>query len=167
MKFLKSAIIFGSIFFIVASIIYLVIAEVFHHPYPLGALYRMFLYHWEHPYQYILVVSIIYGILATIWSYYFYGLKTWKRFLSIIGLLVLTIIISSVPCGVLWVIHDAQAGYFPETSYFIKNLLWGAKTGLYVGWLVVVLSIPYNLIMLIFGIVITNKVSNFIFKNKD
>jgi hypothetical protein len=165
MKFFKSAIIFGVIFFAIASIVYFVIAEIFNHPYPLGALYRMFLYHWVHPYQYILVVSIVYGILATIWYYYFYELKTWKKYLSIVGLLVITVAISSIPCGVLWVIHDAQAGFFPETSYFVKNLFWGAKTGLYLGWFIVALSIPYNIIMCVWGIIMTEKISNFIFKN--
>ncbi|MGL4399648.1 MAG: hypothetical protein ACRCXD_07245, partial [Luteolibacter sp.] len=29
-----------------------------------GALYRMFLYHWEHPLQYIALISIVYATTA-------------------------------------------------------------------------------------------------------
>lgn len=111
-----------------------------------GSLFRMFLYHEAHPFQYIAVVSIAFGVLGAFWFAVFGGTTGWRRWLSIFATIILTILAASVPGGVLWKIHDMQAGYFPEGSRFWDDLLWGAQAGLETGWLVILFSLPYNLI---------------------
>ncbi|MBE9060065.1 hypothetical protein [cf. Phormidesmis sp. LEGE 11477] len=122
-----------------------------------GALFRMYLYHERHPYQYLLLVAIVYGCLATMWAHYAgKAQRGWKRAGSIIGVMVLTIICSSVPGGMLWVFHDTQAGFFPGMNRFLNNLWWGAGAGLSVGWLIFMLSIPYNVLCLLSGYYLTD-----------
>jgi len=162
MKFLKSILLFGVVSFVAASVIYFVISLIFEAP--LGALYRMFLYHHAHPYQYISIVAVVYSIIAAIWAYYFHDTKKWKRHLGIGIVLLLTMVISNIACGVLWKIHDMQAGWFTQGGRFYSDLIWWAKTGLCLGWLIVALSIPYNIIMLVVGVILTDRGAKFIFK---
>lgn len=122
-----------------------------------GALFRMHLYHEQHAYQYLLLVALVYGAMASLWACYLGKTqKGWTRRASILGVMALTIICSSIPGGMLWVIHGVQAGYFPGVEQFLKNLWWGASTGLSVGWLIFMLSIPYNLLCLIGGYWLTD-----------
>ena len=163
MKFFKSILLFGVVSFVAASVIYFVISLIFEAP--LGALYRMLLYHHAHPYQYISVVAVVYSIIAATWAYYFHNTKKWKRYLGIGIVLLLTVAISNIACGVLWKIHDMQAGCFTHGGRFYSDLIWGAKTGLCLGWLIVALSIPYNIIMLVVGVILTDRVTKLIFKS--
>ncbi|MEM8506025.1 MAG: hypothetical protein AAF716_23110 [Cyanobacteria bacterium P01_D01_bin.1] len=124
-----------------------------------GALFRMYLYHEQHPYQYLLLVALVYSGLATVWANHVGRTQRgWQRRVSIVGVMVLTVVCSSVPGGMLWVVHDMQAGYFPGVAYFWKNLQWGAGTGLSVGWLIFVLSIPYNVLCLLGGYWLTDHI---------
>lgn len=116
-----------------------------------GGLFRMFMYHEEHPLQYVAVVSVAFGIIGTFWLRIFGHSVGWKRWISIIAAIGLTIAVASVPGGILWKIHDMQAGYFPQGARFWGDLLWGAKEGLMVGWLVIITSSPYNLVGLAVG----------------
>ena len=112
-----------------------------------GALYRMFDYHNQYPYQYILVVAVVYGIIATLWACFWGSTQTGRtRGLCILSVLGLTVLCSSVPGGMLWSFHDMQAGYFPEGSQFWYTLSWGASHGFGLGWLVFLLSFPYNIL---------------------
>jgi hypothetical protein len=129
--------------------------------YVFGGLFRMFMYHEEHPLQYIAVVSGVFGIIGTLWLRCFGDTTGWKRWISMFSAIGLTIIIASIPGGVLWKIHDMQAGYFPEGARFWGDLLWGAKEGLIVGWLVVVASVPYNIVGLAAGLLILHKLPKF------
>ena len=117
----------------------------------------MFMYHDEHPLQYIAVVSIVFGVIGTFWLRVFGHSIRWKRWISIIAAIVLTVVIASVPGGILWKIHDMQAGYFPPGVRFWDDLLWGAKEGLLIGWLVIVASIPYNLLGLGIGVLVLHR----------
>lgn len=125
--------------------------------YVFGGLFRMHMYHDEHPLQYIAVVSIAFGIVGTFWLRLFGHTTGWMRWTSMFAAIVVTIIVASVPGGVLWKIHDMQAGYFPPGSRFWDDLLWGAKEGLMVGWLVVVTSFPYNLLGLVVGLLVLHR----------
>jgi hypothetical protein len=116
-----------------------------------GALYRMFLYHWEHPFQYIAVVCLIFASVAAIFTPYIARYSGRRRFVAIWGVMIGSVLVASVPGGVLWSIHDMQAGYFPEGGRFWRALGWGASTGAAVGWLVIAASIPYNFLGLIWG----------------
>lgn len=123
-----------------------------------GALFRMHLYHEQHPYQYLLVVAVVYGVLATLWALYVGG-KTqrgWRRKGSIVGVMALTVLCSSVPGGMLWVLHDMQAGFFPGVGRLWNNLWWGAGMGLSAGWLIFAFSIPYNVLCLLSGYWLTD-----------
>jgi hypothetical protein len=48
----------------------------------------------------------------------------------------------------LWFYHDMQAGYFPAnwTNRMVSN---GISMGLSTGWLIIMLSIPYNILGLV------------------
>ena len=70
--------------------------------------------------------------------------------------MVTTIFAASIPGGVLWKIHDMQAGFFTKGARFWDDLLWGASAGLQVGWLIVLLSLPYNVIGLVVGYAVTS-----------
>ena len=122
-----------------------------------GALYRMFLYHDAHPFQYIAIVCIVFASVASLLTPSFTHLKTWRRFLAIVGLMLGSIIIASIPGGILWSLHDMQAGYFPTGARFWNALAWGATTGLRIGWLIILLSIPYNIVGLVIGYLITDQ----------
>jgi len=121
-----------------------------------GGLYRMFLYHESHPFQYIAVVALTYGVIATGCALRLSRLAGWRHSAAIVGIIFATVLVASVPGGVLWKIHDMQAGYFTTGSRFWSDLLWGASTGLQVGWLVIALSLPYNIIGLILGYAVTH-----------
>jgi hypothetical protein len=127
-----------------------------------GSLYRMFLYHYVHPYQYIFIVSVIYSIIATIWSYFFHQTSGFRRFSGIIMLLLLSLLVSSVAGGMLWKIHDMQAGFFTTGFRFMNDMLWGARYGFLLGWLLALLSIPYNIIVFIMGICMTHYIDKYI-----
>ncbi|MCX6880042.1 MAG: hypothetical protein NTW21_40505 [Verrucomicrobia bacterium] len=122
-----------------------------------GGLYRMFMYHEEYPLPYIAVVAIVFGIVGTFWLRAFGHTKGWTRWVSIFATIVLTIAVASIPGGILWKIHDMQAGYFPHGARFWKDLLWGAKEGLMVGWIVIATSIPYNVFGIAFGVLILHR----------
>ncbi len=112
--------------------------------YVFGTLYRMFLYHWEHPIQYISIICFSFGIIATIFTLKTKAQHQWKHTLVIA---LLTIIISSPIGGILWHLHDMQAGFFP--NFWIEKLQGGISEGLLLGWLIILLSFPYNIIGII------------------
>ncbi len=122
-----------------------------------GALYRMFLYHWAHPLQYIGLVSLCYSVIATV-AILLPGdpVGRWPR-LAVPLVIVLSIALASPAGGVLWVIHDMQAGYFPEGSRFWDAIGWGAVEGMTRGWLVILLSIPYNILGFVVGYQLTRR----------
>jgi len=121
----------------------------------------MFMYHEEHPLQYIAVVSVVYGIVGAIWLRIFGETAGWRRWISIFAAIALTIIIASVPGGIVWKIHDMQAGYFPQGARFWKDLLWGAKEGLLVGWPVIAASTPYNVVGFGVGALVLHRLPKF------
>lgn len=77
-------------------------------------------------------------------------------------MLLATLVIGSVLGGVLWKYHDMQAGYFPDGSRMSADFLWGAWTGLWIGPVIVLLSIPLNVLALISGYAVTHRVPIFL-----
>jgi hypothetical protein len=66
-----------------------------------------------------------------------------------VGLLALgTVLLASPLGGMLWYWHDMRAGFFPP-DWLSTLLLQGSRDGLLLGWLIVSLSIPYNLLGLL------------------
>lgn len=143
--------------FACASVVYLLLRAVMPHGWVFGALYRMFLYHWQHPFQYIALVTLVYALLATAVIMRWPLLAGKRRAAAIFAILLGTILVSSAPGGALWKIHDMQAGYFPAANRFWSDLLWGAKQGLLLGWLIITLSVPYNVIGLAAGYFLTKR----------
>lgn len=130
--------------FVLAYSLYYVLWLIMPNHHVFGALYRMFLYHWQYPMQYIAIPCFFYGIIATLLAYKFQKSKTIGRIVLTTFIIVLTILISSPFGGMLWHYHDMKAGFFPE-NWFSKIITKGFKEGLEVGWFVILLSIPYNI----------------------
>ena len=160
MKNIAVALSLTSFAFLLGSLGYVVISSLLGAAF--GGLFRMFMYHEAHPFQYIGIVAIVFGIIGAGWVRFFGGTEGWKRWTSILLCMVLTIIAASVPGGILWKIHDMQAGYFTEGARFWRDLWWGAKEGLLVGWFVILISIPYNLIGLLIGGLLLHKIPSVI-----
>ncbi len=138
----------SSVYFLLEKIMFRIDDE---HGYVFGALARMFLYHYQHPYQYIAIVAFVYGVVATLWIMYCGAQIGWKRRLAIVLVMGVTLILSSIPGGILWVIHEMQPGVFPKGQQFWDALMWGAQEGLRVGWMIIALSVPYNIIVIVVG----------------
>ena len=152
---LKLFVYFALLCFVPGSIVYLLLYAIMPGNYVFGYLFLMFCYHFQHPFQYIAVVAVTYAIIATAFALKWPDIMGWHRRLLIFGIMISTIIVASVPGGVLWKIHDMQEGFIPAGSKLWADLGWGALTGLEIGWLIVALSIPYNIIGLILGYFVT------------
>ena len=141
--------------FFPASLGYFLLRPLMPEGWVFGALYRMFLYHWEKPCQYIFVVALFYAIIATPLASRCRTRNRKPSNMLILLAMIAPVALASPFGGVLWVIHDMQAGYFTEGSRFREDLQWGALEGIRNGWLVIVTSVPYNLLGLVAGYFIT------------
>jgi hypothetical protein len=121
-----------------------------------GSMYRMFLYHYAFPLQYIAIPCFFYGIFATLFSNKFRNKKRGGRILVTFLIIVLTILMSSPFGGMLWHFHDMQAGYFPK-NWISKMIQEGFIWGLEIGWFIILLSIPYNIFGAILCYFLTKK----------
>jgi len=130
--------------FIIAYSSYYVLWLIMPNHYVFGALYRMFLYHWAFPMQYILIPCFFYGIIANLLANTFKKSKIQGRLLLTVLIIVLTIFVSSPFGGMLWHFHDMLAGRFPQ-NWFAKMIKLGFTWGFETGWLIIALSIPYNI----------------------
>jgi len=130
--------------YLIASSMYYVLWLVMPDHYVLGAWFRMPVYHWEYPLQYIAIPCFFYGILASVFSDSFLKKKTIGRILLTFVIIVLTILISSPFGGMLWHFHDMLAGYFPP-NWTSKMIKMGSIRGLEAGWLIILTAIPYNI----------------------
>ena len=111
-----------------------------------GSWYRMLLYHEAHPVSYIALCCFFYGLLAAGFADAFLRRGTTRGRVGIVGIIVLLTVALSAPLGgMLWHWHDMQAGYFPANWRRVL-LAEGSRDGLVVGWLVVLLSVPYNVL---------------------
>lgn len=121
-----------------------------------GSWYRMFEYHNQHPYQYIAIVAVAYGLTAAVWARFLGHLTGVKRVGSIVAVMLVALFLASVPGGLLWGIHDIQAGFVPPLPVMRRNLMWAATTGLTFGWVIIGLSIPYNILGCVMGYAVTH-----------
>lgn len=113
--------------------------------YVFGTLYRMFLYHCEYPVAFIAIPCFFYGIIATLFSKKFLNQSIAKQILLTILIIILTVLISSPFGGMLWHYYDMKAGYFP-VNWISKMMRIGLEQGFEIGWLIIGLSIPYNIL---------------------
>lgn len=142
--------------YVSASIGYVLLEAIMPNGFVWGAFFLMFTYHTQHPFQYIAVVVVTYAIIATVCTVKMSCFASFARRLAIFGIMGVSVIVASVPGGVLWTIHDMQAGYFTTGTRFWNDLLGGALYGGQLGWLIIAFSIPYNLLGLIVGYYITS-----------
>jgi MFS family permease len=104
----------------------------------------MFAHHNQHPFQYIAIVSVVFGIVGSRWIERYGRTTSMQRWRTIAMAMLLTIFISSPFGGLLWQIHDIQHGSMPE--HYLGKIFQGISWGLEYGWLIALLSIPMNLI---------------------
>ena len=113
-----------------------------------GNPYGMFLYQDRYPLAYIALCCVIFGPLAARATDAFRRRGRWGR-VGVVALLALaTVVLSSPLGGMLWEWHDMRAGYFPD-DWASVLFLNGARDGLTVGWFIVLLSVPYNVLGLL------------------
>ena len=137
--------------FITCSIAYLLVSSIMPRHQVFMSPYKMLGYHHLFPFQYIALVTAVFS--TTLVSFYklIKNIIGWKLNISILALIILSVFIASVPGGILWTFHDMQAGFFPKGSAFCEDVMEGAYAGLRLGWEIVGLSVPYNLICYSFG----------------
>jgi hypothetical protein len=131
------------------SATFLVLRYVFNWNYPIATLYRMFAYHNQHPFQYIAIVSVVFGIVGSYWIDRYCHTKGTVRWWTMTVAMLLTIVISSAFGGMLWQIHDMQYGFIPDN--YLGKIFQGISWGLECGWLIALLSIPMNLVGFLVG----------------
>ena len=140
----KRLIFYWTTSFILATAGYYILRFIMPDHYVFGLLYRMFLYHWEHPVMFILIPCFFYGIIATLLSGSFAKQGMTGQILLTILIILVTVLLSSPAGGMLWHYYDMKAGWFPE-YWFTKMVKYGTSWGLETGWYIIALSIPYNI----------------------
>jgi len=100
---------------------------------------------FKHPVAFITIPCFFYGIIATVLADTFSKQNLVKQIFLTIAIIVLTVFASSPFGGMLWHYYDMKAGYFPP-NWVGKMAELGFEWGLKTGWLIVGLSIPYNII---------------------
>lgn len=131
--------------FILASLLYAILWLLMPSHYVFGSPYRMHQYHKAFPFIFIAIPCFFFGIFATFFIKNFRNQTIKKQFAVIFLLIIVTILISSPFGGMLWHFFDMLAGYFPP-NWTLKIIKLGTEWGLKMGWLIVALSIPYNII---------------------
>ncbi|CAG0929362.1 hypothetical protein TFLX_01279 [Thermoflexales bacterium] len=114
------------------------------------AIYVLFVhfapYHELYPIPYLLIIVLVFAIVGALWLI-FIALRFIRfRFLQIIVLPWMAVLLASPVCGMLWVYHDMQAGFFPAFPQMIDYLLFGAQQGVLFALNVVLFSMPLNLL---------------------
>lgn len=160
-KRLLAFFIFFGCSFGIASLIYHALALLTNGVFIFGALPRMFLYHWIYPNHYIALVCLIYALLAAA-----FAPRIARRPSLAIWIVLATPLLASPLGGMLWHLHDMLEGYFPN-SWQKKLLLDGALEGAELGWLIVLLSFPYNVICALLGIRGTRRVAQRLYPAPD
>jgi len=113
-----------------------------------GNLYGMYLYQDRYPLAYIALCCGCFSPLAAGATDAFGRRGRWGRVGVVLLLALTTVVLSSPLGGMLWEWHDMQAGYFPADWVHVL-FLNGARDGLIMGWLIVLLSVPYNVLGLL------------------
>ena len=113
-----------------------------------GNPYGMFLYQDRYPLAYIALCCGCFAPLAAGATDAFRRCGRGGR-VGVVALLALaTVVLSSPLGGMLWEWHDMRAGYFPNDWPHVL-FLDGARDGLTLGWFIVLLSVPYNVLGLL------------------
>lgn len=133
---------------------------------PFASFYRMYAYHAAHPYQFIFIMCFVFAVLAAVFSGKFKVLPLGKQVLLTLLIVVLTIIISSPLGGILWHLHDMLSGHFPQ-KWLWKLIRYGFREGIQIGWLIVLMSVPYNILGTVISFFVMKTVSEFPWKSSE
>lgn len=121
-----------------------------------GSLPRMFTYHTQHFPSFIALAALCYALVVSIWVRFvrpwIVG-RGWQCFSAFLVIVISLILIAPL-AGMLWECYDMAAGFVP--SFWFSKLMEGAVWGLSTGWIVLVLSIPFNICGLILGFFVTD-----------
>lgn len=110
----------------------------------------------KHPFQYLVLESLLYSLAATAVTPVLARLSPGKRAPCILLLMIASVLLSAVPGGMLWSIHDMQAsGHFPPAEYLWSELYRGAMMGAHLSVFVALGLFPLNAIGLVVGWCIT------------
>lgn len=131
--------------FTIATLSFYLLWNIMPENYVFGAWIRMYLYHWEHPLQFILIPCFFYGIIASTISEKFAKIKLPGQIFLTLAIILLTILISSPFGGMLWHYYYMKSGYFP-LNWLSKMIVNGFSDGISIGWFIILLSIPYNIL---------------------
>ena len=127
---------------------------------------RMFVYHEQHPMQYIGIVAVSYALVAALWTVFMKRRCTGAlRILEVLAVILVALVLACPLGGMLWHFHDMLAGFFP--NFWVRKLLGGFVDGLMVGPLIIFYSSPYNLIGLIVGYFATTCLNSFFCRLED
>ena len=130
------------------SAVYLLLRDVLGLPMVFGGLYRMFMYHAQHPIQYIALFCAVFAAGLALMLGCWPRSRQWPAWVLTALVLLLTVLLGSALGGALWSLHDMQAGFFPPSERLWQHVGWGVASGLQVGWLVLLLSLPFNVLCL-------------------
>lgn len=143
-----------------AALIYHTLALLTNGQFIFGFLPRMFCYHWEYPNQYIALVCLIYALLATALAP-----RIARRPSLAIWIVLAAPLLASPLGGMLAHLHDMMAGYFPNS--WGKKLMDGMEEGILAGWLIILMSFPYNAICAVLGILGTRRLAQRLYPSPD
>jgi hypothetical protein len=115
----------------------------------------MFTYHYKYPYQYIFIVCFFYSLFATVFAQKIAKSEKWLLYSLVV--IFLALLFASPVGGMLWHVHDMLAGFFPANA--MHKILQGIPEGLGIGWLILLLSFPYNILCTLCGIAGTRVVA--------
>ncbi len=142
--------------FVLATVLYYVLCFVGSESSVFGTFFRMRPYHGKYPLAFIAIPCFFYGIIANMLADLFLRVSLRKQILLTLFIVILTVLVSSPYGGMLWHYYDMKAGFFPQ-NWFAKLLKEGIRDGLLWGWLVVGLSVPYNIIGAVVCFFLTQK----------
>ncbi len=103
-------------------------------------LVRIPLYYNQYPYQYIFIVAVTYGLVATLWVRSRGHLRGWRRVTSIGAAIFIVIVVASIPGGILWAVHDIQAGFVPPFDTLVNHLFSIGMAGPIFIWSILITS---------------------------
>lgn len=126
----------------------------------MGALPRMRLYQLRYPFQYLAIVSIIFGIVGSLWIRFHGAASRDRRLYTMAAAFSIVVLISGPIGGILWHYHDMLQGYIPKDYVIWRKARWGIEWGLLYGWLLVLTAFPLNLFALFVGYISLNLLSS-------
>lgn len=119
-----------------------------------GSAYRMINYHHHHPIPYIITPCLIYAFLAAAFTKSFSEGSLGQRIGFTTIIVLITMAISSPLGGMIWYYHHTNGA--EGFNYILTN---GSKDGLMFGWKIILTSIPYNVLGVLFCHWLTAKFS--------